>query len=185
MLPWDVKIRDLKRVSDSAHARKDAVRKTYRYQVFTGETLSPFHYLTWQPVRFDPDPESLKKCLRLIGGEHDFAAFSTHSHLYHTTVRTLYGAELKVEGPFMIMTFTGNGFMRHMVRRIVGSMLEVARGKQPIDWFERLLLEAPPSEAGPTAPSRGLFLESVSYLPSCYNPSNEGRQYRHQEGREE
>lgn len=170
LLPWDIRARSVSRVTMDSHARKDTLDKTYRYQLYTGPVLSPFLALTWQHYPATLSQDLLERCADCIAGENDFCSFTTHAHLYRTTIRYMLETRVRVSENDVIFSFRGNGFMRHMIRRIVGGMVEVARGKKSFSWFHDLVHHPIPSSAAPTAPARGLILESVRYPLSCYNP---------------
>ncbi|HPR64243.1 MAG TPA: tRNA pseudouridine(38-40) synthase TruA [Thermoanaerobaculia bacterium] len=169
ILPWDIRIRQVRQVHPHAHARKDALSKIYRYQLWVGKIVPPFLYPTWHHFTQKISTDKLRQCAERLPGNHDFGAFTTHPKLYATTVREIVSTSINREGDGVILHVEGRGFMRHMVRRLVGSMVEVARGKRELTWFESLIHEAPPAGGGPTAPAKGLILESVSYPATCYN----------------
>ena len=164
-----VMARDL-RVVESTHAldgfdaRADALSRTYRYRLFTRPIASPFERgraLHW-PHRFDR--EALDLCASILVGTHDFTAFTPTQTAHVVFTRTMLRAEwVDAEDHVLEFWIEGETFMRHMVRTLVGTMLEVGGGRMPVEEFERLLEGSSRREAGDTAAAHGLYLESVLY----------------------
>src|SRR5262249_28424638 len=99
----------------------------------------------------------------LIVGEHDFAAFQSAGGDVVTTIRTVFASTLTAADALVTYEATADGFLRHMVRAIVGSLVEIGRGRETSAWIPRLLEWRYRSEGGRTAPARGLFLVNVAY----------------------
>jgi tRNA pseudouridine38-40 synthase len=145
-------------------ARRDALSRTYRYRLFTREAASAFEHgraLHWPHAL---DRAGLHACAAALVGTHDFTAFTPtetdHVRFDRVVLRAEWVEAGEEELEFWIEADT---FMRHMVRTLVGTMLEVARGRRDAQAFEALLEGRPRSEAGDTAPAHGLYLESVRY----------------------
>ena len=168
LLPFDIRIIKIDSVNSNAHARKDVIRKTYRYQIWTEVVLPPFNYYTWHKIPFKLHEETLSSCVDMVKGIHDFRAFTVHPHLYATCIREISDAGVAYCRGGLILYFTGKGFLRYMIRRLAGAIVETARGKEDLKWFRDLLLKQIPSSGGPTLPPKGLILESVQYPQSCY-----------------
>jgi tRNA pseudouridine38-40 synthase len=183
-LPPAIRISAAETVSAAFHARHSAVAKTYEYRILRGENCSPFlaryvHYCLWKI-----DSILLEESARIFLGEHDFLSFAASNpdrgerNLTEgdaeesgsdvlTTVRTIFNSAWEERpseaGPLLIYRVRGNGFLHHMVRNLVGTMLDVGRGQLPLEELPKILAAHARSAAGPTAPARGLFLHSVEY----------------------
>lgn len=168
LLPEDVRILSARRVPAFFHARASASAKRYRYRLAWGRPLPPWEaQRSWLLPR-KPDLAAARRCLGLVRGTHDFGAFALSGHSGHGrrgTTRTITVAELRPRGRRAAVVLEGDGFLRGMVRRIVGALWEVGRGAQPEAWFAELLAGRPAEPPAPTAPPHGLTLEKVSYPP--------------------
>ena len=173
-LPADIRVVESAAAADSFHARFDAVAKSYRYRLAHGPVTSPFlRRYAWH-VRDGLDAGAMAEAGRMLVGEHDFAAFQAAGGSVRTTVRTLFdltvrrvspGAWAETDGGVgsTVIEVSGSGFLRHMVRTIVGTLVEVGRGRWGPVEVEQVLGGADRRAAGPTAPARGLFLTAVRY----------------------
>ncbi len=166
LLPDDLRVLRARRVPPAFHARRDAVAKLYRYRLAWGEVLEPWEALrTWQ-LPAAPDAARLAAAVRTVSGSHDFAAFASSGHSgtgQRGTVRTIRSARVLHRGRRLEVVLEGDGFLRNMVRRIVGAAVEVGRGARDDAWFAGLLAGSVRTPPAPTAPARGLTLEHVSY----------------------
>jgi tRNA pseudouridine38-40 synthase len=173
-LPSAIRVLKTEAVSDSFHARHSAVAKTYEYRIFRGGLCSPFvapyvHHCQWRL-----DRSALDEAASDVVGEHDFlslaasdpemAGRSEESDVEErSTTRTIFSSAWTDETDLLIFRVRGNGFLHHMVRNLVGTMLEIARGQFPRGAMPHIIASRARSAAGPTAPARGLFLHSVEY----------------------
>jgi tRNA pseudouridine38-40 synthase len=143
------------------HARFSARSRSYRYRVRVGDTRSALdaRRALWWPRPFDVD--ALGSAAAALGGEHDFSAFTPTETQHDVFLRNVLAADWEHDGDRLDFTITADSFLRHMVRTLVGTMLEA--GADAPQRIERLLDGATRSDAGPTAPPHGLYLERVGY----------------------
>lgn len=162
LLPADVAVRAVAPAPDDYHARRAALSKLYAYRLWTGAVRSPLR-ARWTLWRRPPLAlEAMREAAAHVVGTHDFAAFCAAGGSARTTVRTVHRAEWAgAVGGELRFEVEGPGFLRHMVRNLVGSLLEVGRGRRPPGWIGDLLAARDRTLAGPTAPARGLVLVSV------------------------
>lgn len=162
-LPMDVAIRKVREVSADFHARYSANGKWYRYTICRTATRSPLtNHMSWH-LRCDLDLQAMRAAADLLVGEHDFQAFRTSGCVAQTTVRKIYSIDFVEEGDLLHLDFTGSGFLRHMVRLLTGTLIEVGRGKRLLNDVSRLLAGDTAVPCGPTAPAKGLCLQEVWY----------------------
>ena len=167
MLPPDIRILSAAEVPLSFDARRHAKEKEYRYFLFLHPVASPFFSRYAWHIEKPLDLGAIRDGLAHAVGEHDFTSFRGQGCTARTTVRTVFRAELTEELPAIFsIAIIGNGFLRHMVRNIVGTLVDVGKGKYPPDRVRELLSLRDRSEAGPTAPAHGLFLWKVEYRGS-------------------
>lgn len=166
MLPQDIVVWKLEEVDFKFHSQRDLIKKTYVYYIYNYPIRNPLVrlYSWWVPEKLDL--RSMEACLPLIIGEKDFASFRKSGTDVKTTIRTVYDARFKrVPGKKHMIAFeiTGKGFMRYMVRNIVGTLVEVGRGNLTVEDFERILSARDRRVAPPPAPPQGLFLKKIDY----------------------
>jgi tRNA pseudouridine38-40 synthase len=162
-LPADVRVLSIDDASADFHARFSARAKTYRYQLRHGTIADPFEraFVWHMPERLDVD--AMRAAASVLVGTHDFAAFQSAGSGTPDTKRTITRSALENVGGRLTYEVTGDGFLRHMVRAIVGTLVEVGHGFREPESMASLLRGSARSDAGPTAPPQGLFLVRVDY----------------------
>jgi len=158
LLPPAIRIFSVEEVEADFHPRFDAVAKTYRYTMYRGEIVPPFEarYVYHHPYPLQEDQMML--AARCFEGEHDFRTFAAKDERYtngQSTVRTIFSSQLQRDGERLVYTVRGAGFLKYMVRNIMGTLIEVGRGN--------IAGNALPPRCGATAPARGLTLVKVEY----------------------
>jgi len=163
LLPPAIRVLAAEEVHASFHPRFDAKAKTYEYRIFRGEVCSPFE---WPYVHHYPYPLDEDRMARLAGtfeGEHDFSAFAASNGEpsgpeaeARSKVRTIFSSVLERGESRLLYRVRGSGFLKHMVRNVVGTLIEAGKGN--VGDVSTL-----PERSGPTAPAKGLFLIGVEY----------------------
>lgn len=145
------------------HARRSALEKTYRYQIYEGEFNSVFHqrYAYW--TRAPLDWSAIEECTKLFIGQLDFASFAAAGSSAKTTVRTMSNVSVDTGGSLKMIRFSADGFLYNMVRNLVGTLLDVGRGKLDYKDVQRIMASCDRSLASATIAPCGLFFESVKY----------------------
>lgn len=162
-LPGSIAVTEVRECSERFHARYNAVGKTYQYTCFAGEVRPVFDRRYVTVLDFSPDVEKMRSAAQVLVGEHDFMAFCGNTHFKKSAIRNVDTIDISEEGGYIRFTLHGNGFLQNMVRIIVGTLLEVGRGKLTADDVSEILASRVRKNAGPTAPPQGLCLMSVDY----------------------
>lgn len=155
LLPPDVRVTRVESVADDFHARFSAKSKTYEYRIWNAEVADVFAAGTHAHVAKRLDAEAMHDCAQQLAGTHDFAAFTVGDPEVSSTVRTIESIAVRRDDDVVRLSVTADGFLRFMVRRIAGSLIEVGRGK--------LSADALFAEARWTAPAKGLVLREIRY----------------------
>jgi tRNA pseudouridine38-40 synthase len=162
-LDREIRVVQVEQVDSSFHARFSAKSKTYRYRVCTAHVVSPFEYRYVHHYRGPLDAGGMKKAAEVLLGRHDFSAFTVLNSESEDFVRNMTRLDVdELPGEIQI-TAQADGFLRFMVRAIVGTLLEIGRGRLPAAQLNAILLSGDRSNAGPTAPAHGLTLMRVDY----------------------
>jgi tRNA pseudouridine38-40 synthase len=166
LLPRDIRVMQVEEAAADFHPRFQAKRKTYEYRIYRGEICSPFErrYVCHHPYPLAIDP--MIAFAPLLEGEHDFTNFAAsdeRDELDASKVRAIFCSRMELKGERLVYRVAGSGFLKHMVRNIVGVLLEVGKGNVDRQGILARLKPGCAIAPGPTAPARGLFLVSVEY----------------------
>ena len=168
-LPKDIAVLNAKEVGKDFSALHDAKSKVYVYTLYRAPVYNPLICRYAWHVERPLDAKAMKDALLLLRGEHDFSSFKAASKTAIGTVRTLYDLDLRQSpsadgrGETLTVTFHGNGFLYHMVRNIMGSLVYVGCGRFTPNDFAALLAAKDRTKGAPTAPAAGLCLKEVRY----------------------
>lgn len=162
-LPKAIAVRSAEVVSDDFHARFSAKGKRYRYTLLCDEIRSPLQrHTSWQ-IKQRLDLPAMKTAAQQFVGEHDFAAFRTTGCAAETTWRKIFSVDLLESGNLLYIDVCGSGFLKNMVRMMVGTLVEIGRGKRPVADVALLLSGVSANGPALTAPAQGLCLMEVWY----------------------
>jgi tRNA pseudouridine38-40 synthase len=182
VLPADVRVVTLEAVAQEFHARYGARTKTYQYAIVNGPTVSPFEWRYVWHISQPLDVDRMARAASCLVGRHDFAAFQSAGSAVKTSIRTVMTSVLRRAGPGeplwarshlsgtereastrLIYEITGDGFLRQMVRTVVGTLVEIGSGRLAPGEMDRIVASRDRRTAGPTAPALGLCLVRVTY----------------------
>lgn len=163
LLPGDIRVREAREVEGAFHARYSAKAKTYTYFILNRPYNSPFleRYVWHIPHLLDVP--AMDKAAETIVGEYDFSAFKKKDEVYRTAVREVIRAGVRRRGDVIYVVLEARGFLRYMVRTIVGTLVLVGSGKITVEEFSSIRESKERERAGPTAPAKGLFLRKITY----------------------
>jgi tRNA pseudouridine38-40 synthase len=176
-LPDSVRVLAAQEANDTFHPRFDARAKRYRYRIWNGPVGSPFERRYAWHIHEPLDVDAMAAAARMVEGRHDFAAFQASGGATKTTERTILESAIvrsaigdrsaitrsAIADSLVTYDVSGTGFLRHMVRAIAGTLVEIGRGRQRPEWMAEVIASADRGAAGPTAPAHGLFLVAVDY----------------------
>jgi tRNA pseudouridine38-40 synthase len=160
LLPPSIRIFDVSEVAPEFHPRFDATAKTYEYRIFRAEVCDPFQFRYIHHHPYPLDLAAMKRLAAGLEGEHDFTAFAASDPSDgegRSKVRTIFSSSIEEQGDLWVYRVRGSGFLKHMVRNIVGYLIEGGKGNHPVG-------------GGPTVPAKGLTLWSVEYGSGNLNP---------------
>lgn len=160
-LPSDINILEVEKAAKTFHARHDAVGRSYIYQIARRRTAIGKRFVWW--IKEDLKIDDMKEAATLFSGSNDFASFTEDDPEEKSTKVILHEIEIREAGDLIILRFTGSHFLWKLVRRLVGTIAAVGRGKASLDDVRGWLKRPSPDPARLTAPPSGLFLEKVSY----------------------
>jgi tRNA pseudouridine38-40 synthase len=178
LLPPDVAARSVELVSAEFHARYGAINKTYSYTILTGASRSPLLRRFAYHVRHPVDIEAMRHAAALLEGHHDFSAFWGGGDDGRNPWRTLKRLHLYEDSGVLHVIAEAESFLRHMVRNLVGTLLEVGRGRYPASWVQEVLESRNRCHAGPTIPAHGLCLEEVRYAEPGHSEHTSAAMHR-------
>lgn len=160
-LPHDIRVTTLEKTGPDFHARKSALSKIYQYRIFNTRDISPFliRYALYIPSPLNIT--KMKKAAAHFIREDDFSAFSSNRLLH--PVRNVFRSEIRKKGEEIIYTVEATGFLKYMVRTLLGTLLEIGKGKLEPKDIDKLFKQKKRSLSAPTAPSKGLCLVKVKY----------------------
>ena len=160
-LPGDVRVLEVEEAPDGFNSRFDARRKTYHFTIFNAAVVPPHrrHFVWHVPQRLDVN--AMGAAAAALIGEYDFSGFQAAGGDVITSRRELFVSRVEADPPEITYEVTGSGFLRHMVRNIVGTLVDIGLGRRPVDDMRRVLESRDRSQASPTAPPHGLTLWSV------------------------
>ncbi|MBI4563371.1 MAG: tRNA pseudouridine(38-40) synthase TruA [Planctomycetes bacterium] len=171
-LPEDIRVLHAEDAPADFHAQFHATRKTYAYTVLNREagTALDRHRVQW--VRPPLDAEAMSQAATFLQGTHDFRAFGSEMSKKERTVRTIHVARVERRGDRILFTFTADGFLYNQVRAMVGTLLDVGRGKRPPAWVRQVLESKDRRQAGANVSAKGLCLRSVEYAGVAMSSEN-------------
>jgi tRNA pseudouridine38-40 synthase len=163
LLPRAIAIKKIAEVPASFHARYNAKKKEYEYCIWNSPIRSPLKAEKAWHVTCPLDMQKMKEACKSFLGKQDFRSFCASKTSVKTTVRTVSKMDLKRTGERIVLRIQADGFLYHMVRNIVGTLVEIGRGNMEVEKVTKLLNLKDRTQAGPTAPALGLTLVRVTY----------------------
>lgn len=162
-IPLDIAIKKAEEVEDSFHARYSAKGKKYIYKIYNAKIRNPINKNYTYLVKKDIDINKIKEASKYFLGEHDFKGFMSRGSNKINTIRTIYDIDIYKKDEYIILEYTGNGFLYNMVRIITGTLLDVSYGKINVMDLEDIIKSKIRKRSGHKAPAEGLYLAEVYY----------------------
>lgn len=162
-LPQDITIKDVANMEDSFHARYSATSKVYRYTVLNDWLRTSLNRNFCYVFGFPLDLSKMMTAAQYLIGAHDFTSFTTKALDDKDRIRTIKNLAIQKEGKYIYFVVEADGFLYKMVRTIVGTLLEIGRGKMDVPLIIKLLETGNRDDAGPTVPAKGLCMKEVKY----------------------
>jgi tRNA pseudouridine38-40 synthase len=173
-LPRDISVSWIVPVPAHFHARYSAEARTYRYFIYNRSVRSALVEKRAAQIHRPLEHERMREAATAFVGEHDFSAFRSSECQAKSTVRRLTRLVVEREGAWVTVEITGNAFLHHMVRNLVGVLMEIGRGEQPVQWAREVLESRDRTQGGVTAPAEGLYMWSVEYPVAFGLPGSGG-----------
>ena len=162
-LPYDIAIKEVREMPADFHARFSARGKWYRYTIYRGEVRSPLVAHSAWHRRGNLNLSLMRTAAEILVGQHDFKAFRSSSCVAKTTVREIFSIDVSTDNEFIYVDVRGSGFLKNMVRMIVGTLVDVGLGRRPAGDVATLVAGTDEMVCGQTAPAHGLCLQEVWY----------------------
>jgi len=162
-LPDSIAVQWAQPVPEDFHARFSARSRTYLYLLWRGR-VRPALWAGRAGWCFQPlDLDAMRAAAQCLLGEHDFSSFRSSQCQARHPVRTLHRLEIVERGDFVVFTLRANAFLHHMVRNLIGALLQVGQGREPVEWMARLLAARDRRQGAPTFAPDGLYLSAIEY----------------------
>ena len=169
LMPASVSVQWAQVVSEDFHARFSATERTYTYVILNTPVRQPLWAgragWVFQPLDF----VTMRQAAQYLLGEHDFSSFRSSQCQAKSPVRTMYALNLEQKGNLICVTLRANAFLHHMVRNILGALIQIGQGREPVSYMEHLISVCDRTQGAPTFAPDGLYLTSVKY-PGCLFP---------------
>lgn len=162
-LPEDIGIIKIEEANKRFHSRLHAKGKTYQYRIINSATPYVFDRRYVYQIHEDLDITAMREAALCLCGTHDFKAFTSHQRGKKSTVRTIESIQIEERGEAIIITFTGDGFLYHMIRILVGTLLAVGKGEKSSKSIQPMIERGDRKKAGELVPAKGLTLVKVEY----------------------
>ena len=162
-LPQDIAVREVREVPADFHARFSSQGKWYRYTIYQNEVRSPLAARFAWSLRGTLDLDLMRAAAEALVGEHDFSSFRSSGCAAKTTVRDIFSIDISSDKEFTHIDVRGSGFLKNMVRMLVGTLVDVGLGRRSVDDVAKLVTGADGMLCGQTAPAHGLCLQEVWY----------------------
>lgn len=162
MIPDDIYIKSIEKVNDDFHARFNVKEKEYVYKINIGQ-YNPLEKNYILQYNQQLDINKMKEAITYFEGEHDFTSFTTGDNIQESYVRTIYKTDIDIENNIITITFVGNGFLRYMVRNMVGVLIKVGENQIDPQEIKTILNKKDRTQASITASAVGLYLKDVRY----------------------
>lgn len=162
-LPGDIRVFEAKIVDDNFHARYNVKKKTYIYVLSNSNVVSPLFYDMVTPLKYQLDMQKVNDAIKIIKGKHNFKAFCSSGTSAKDFDREIFDIQVIEQSNYLVFKVTGNGFLYNMVRIIVGTLIDIGRGRIQLENIDKMFKTGDRSLGGKTLPARGLYLFDIEY----------------------